>query len=785
MRLPGPSLLSHFRPILDPALRLAPAQRRILLGLSGALLLVGLVLPQSGLSLVALTAAATLILLVAGATALRAAAQHLRRREIDLIGQVLSTEDTACLLVNLQDHAVIWANRRAQEHLDLAPPPRISAVFDGLCADPDGLVARLHARACAEGTVTHPLPAGPRVHHHSVTQVTADWVLWRIDMQEARDPRDALPFALAQFAPDGSLSYLSPQLQAATDSAGISPAGLRDRLRSDPESLLDALSDRMSGSMSILHLPPAQEDEGDSYLVLPPAVASQHAVALAASDMTAVETMPVAIARLRPDGRLTYVNREARRLLRLGSSEPPPLSAILEGLGRPVLEWLADVASGRLTRATEVLRLNSDTEETYLRVTLSRPIPGMDAEVIAAISDVTELKSLEAKFTQSQKMQAIGQLAGGVAHDFNNLLTAISGHCDLLLLRHDRSDLDYPDLMQIQQNTNRAAALVRQLLALSRQQTLKFVTLDLQETMADVIHLLNRLVGEKITLTLRHDERVAPIRTDKRQFEQVLMNLVVNARDALPMGGEIRIETEAMSVPQGFLRDGVHLPAGEYTVIRIRDDGTGIPQPLLGKIFDPFFTTKRPGEGTGLGLSTVYGIVKQSGGYIFVESEEGVGTTFTLYFTAQSRPAQQPTERPRRKGLPPAALQVRRALVLLVEDEAPVRSFAARALELQGHRVIEADCGEAALEILSNPDIRPDFFVTDVIMPGLDGPSWIELIRDRFPETPVLFMSGYAEDSRVAAQARISNASFIGKPFSLAEFTETVNSQIQRRSEAA
>lgn len=785
MRLPGLTLLSHFRPILDLALRLSGAQHRNLLGLAGALLLVGLVLPQSGLSLVALTAAAALILLVAGAAALRAAAQHLRHREIGLIGQVLASEDTACLLVNLQDHAVIWANRSAQEHLDRAPNPRIGAVFDGLCADPDGLVARLHARACAEGTVTHPLPAGPRVHHHMVTQVTADWVLWQIDMQEARDPRDALPFALAQFAPDGSLSYLSPQLQAAIDSAGISPAGLRDRLRSDPESLFDALPDRIPGNMSVLHLPPAQEHEGENYLVLPPAIASQHAVALAGSDMAAVETMPVAIARLRPDGRLTYVNREARRLLRLGSSEPPPLSAILEGLGRPVLEWLADVASGRLTRATEVLRLHSDTEETYLRVTLARPIQGMDAEVIAAISDVTELKSLEAKFTQSQKMQAIGQLAGGVAHDFNNLLTAISGHCDLLLLRHDRSDLDYPDLMQIQQNTNRAAALVRQLLALSRQQTLKFVTLDLQETMADVIHLLNRLVGEKITLTLRHDERVAPIRTDKRQFEQVLMNLVVNARDALPMGGEIRIETEAMSVPQGFLRDGVHLPAGEYTVIRIRDDGTGIPQPLLGKVFDPFFTTKRPGEGTGLGLSTVYGIVKQSGGYIFVESEEGEGTTFTLYFTAQAGPAQQPAERSRRKGLPPAALQVRRALVLLVEDEAPVRSFAARALELQGHRVIEADCGEAALEILSNPDIRPDFFVTDVIMPGLDGPSWIELIRDRFPETPVLFMSGYAEDSRVAAQARISNASFIGKPFSLAEFTETVNNQIQRRSEAA
>ncbi|MCC5955383.1 MAG: response regulator [Natronohydrobacter sp.] len=775
-------MLTYLQPIVHLAQRLRLSQIRRLLVLAAVLAAVGLVLPHAAIALVALMAAATLLVLVAGAVALRAAAEHLRRHEIGLFEQVFAADDAACLLVNLHDHAVIWANPRARARLDLTESARIGAVFDGLSADPDGLAARLHDRAQARGEFTHHLPAGQNTCRFTITHVTQNTALWRISVQEARDPRDKLPFAIAQFDADGGLSYLSPELQGVIDTSGISPATFRDRLRSDPDSVLAGLPEQLPGGLSVLHLP---AEQGETFLLLPDARATRQVVALASSDMDALEMMPVAIARLRPDGTITYLNQEARRLLRLRGSEPPLLSAILEGLGRPVLEWLADVASGRLSRATEVLRLNSDTDETYLRVTLARPVQGTSEDVVAAISDVTELKSLEAKFTQSQKMQAIGQLAGGVAHDFNNLLTAISGHCDLLLLRHDRSDLDYPDLMQIQQNTNRAAALVRQLLALSRQQTLKFVTIDLQETMADVIHLLNRLVGEKITLSLRHGETVAPIRTDKRQFEQVLMNLVVNARDALPMGGEIRIETEAVALPQGFMRDGVHLPAGDYTVIRIRDDGTGIPQPLLGKVFDPFFTTKRPGEGTGLGLSTVYGIVKQSGGYIFVESEEGVGTTFTLYFTAQSPSAQQPTEEPRRKTLPPAALQVRRALVLLVEDEAPVRSFAARALELQGHRVIEADCGEAALEILSNPDIRPDFFVSDVIMPGLDGPSWIELIRDRFPETPVLFMSGYAEDSRVAAQARISNASFIGKPFSLAEFTETVNSQIQRRSEAA
>lgn len=785
MRVPGPSLLSAHQPILRLARRLTPVQARLSLALAAGFLLVGLVVAQPLVALAALTIAATVILLVGGALSLNALAQHLRCREIDLIDHLIAAEDAVCLLVDRKDHSVLRGNRRAQERLDLTARPRIGALFEGLNADPDGLVARLHAQALVQGHSRHEMLCGQDMHCYMVTRATPEVMLWRLQIRDHSDPRDSLPFFIAQFDAEGGGSYLSPALRAALDRAGMEEAGFRAALRSDPAPLLAALPEPLPAGLSVLHLTAPAGQEGEAFLLLPPAMTLAQDAPLDGADIDALDSMPVAIARLRPDGSFTYLNREARRLLRLHSPEPPPLSALLEGLGRPVLEWLADVASGRLKRSTEVLRLHNDAEETYLRVTLARPGHGLGREVIAALSDVTELKSLEAKFTQSQKMQAIGQLAGGVAHDFNNLLTAITGHCDLLLLRHDRSDLDYPDLMQIQQNTNRAAALVRQLLALSRQQTLKFVTLDLQDMMEDVIHLLNRLVGEKITLSLRHGASVAPIRTDKRQFEQVLMNLVVNARDALPMGGEIRIETDTITLRQGILRDGVLLPAGEYTVIRIRDDGTGIPQPLLGKVFDPFFTTKRPGEGTGLGLSTVYGIVKQSGGYIFVESEEGVGTSFTLYFTAQRPDAVQRVEEAPRKSLPPAALQARRALVLLVEDEAAVRSFAARALELQGHRVIEADCGEAALEILNDPEIRPDFFVTDVIMPGLDGPGWIAQIRDRFPETPVLFMSGYAEDSRVAAQARISNASFIGKPFSLAEFTETVNAQMQRQSEAA
>ena len=208
--------------------------------------------------------------------------------------------------------------------------------------------------------------------------------------------------------------------------------------------------------------------------------------------------------------------------------------------------------------------------------------------MIAVLSDVTEFKSLEAQFVQSQKMQAIGQLAGGVAHDFNNLLTAISGHCDLLLLRHDREDHDYSDPIQIHQNSNRAAALVGQLLAFSRKQNLRPEVLDLRDTLADLTHLLNRLVGEKVRLTLNHDPDLLPIRADKRQLEQVIMNLVVNARDAMPSGGEIIIETENLTLKRPIERDRASVPAGAYVLVKLADEGHGIPADKIPKIFEPF-----------------------------------------------------------------------------------------------------------------------------------------------------------------------------------------------------
>ena len=373
-------------------------------------------------------------------------------------------------------------------------------------------------------------------------------------------------------------------------------------------------------------------------------------------------------------------------------------------------------------------------------------------------------------------MQAIGQLAGGIAHDFNNLLTAISGHCDLLLLRHGREDHDYADLVQIHQNANRAASLVGQLLAFSRKQTLKPEQIDLQDVMSDLTHLLNRLLGEKVKLRVAHAPVLGPIRADKRKLEQVLMNLVVNARDAMEPGGTIRIETEQTRLAVDLQRDRANVPAGDYAIIRVIDTGCGIPADRLQKIFEPFFTTKRVGEGTGLGLSTAYGIVKQSGGFIFVDSVPGEGSTFHLYFPireAEAAAAPAPQKQTRRP-----LMKQGEGVVLLVEDEAPVRAFASRALRMRGYTVLEAENAEEALKTLEDPTLTVDVFVTDVVMPGMDGPSWVREALIARPDVRVIFVSGYAEDCLSEGQARIPNSVFLPKPFSLTELTTTVQGQL-------
>lgn len=327
-------------------------------------------------------------------------------------------------------------------------------------------------------------------------------------------------------------------------------------------------------------------------------------------------------------------NRRARDLLGDKDAIGSLMANQVEGLGRPVSEWLREAHAGRHLGRSEIVRATRTDEDVFIQISLAQISEENSTALVAVLQDATELKSLEAQFVQSQKMEAIGQLAGGVAHDFNNLLTAISGHCDLLMMGRDEKDPAYSDLSQIIQNANRAAALVRQLLAFSRKQTLRPVKLLLTESLADLTHLLNRLVGEKIMLQLDHDAELQPIRADRRQLDQVIMNLVVNARDAMQDGGTIRVETRNVFLETALQRDRASVPPGDYVAIRVIDEGTGIPADKMGKIFEPFFTTKKAGKGTGLGLSMAYGIVKQMGGYIFVDSLPGQGTTFTLYFPA-------------------------------------------------------------------------------------------------------------------------------------------------------
>ena len=387
--------------------------------------------------------------------------------------------------------------------------------------------------------------------------------------------------------------------------------------------------------------------------------------------------------------------------------------------------------------------------------------------------DVSQRKKLEVQFVQSQKMQAVGQLAGGVAHDFNNLLTAMIGFCDLLLLRHSPGDQSFADIMQIKQNANRAANLVRQLLAFSRQQTLRPRVLDVSEVLSELSHLLRRLMGENIRLEMRHGRNLDLVKVDQGQIEQVILNLAVNARDAMPEGGALTIATETIDIPRAQQIGTEEILAGRYVKIEVTDTGTGIPAGVVPRIFEPFFTTKAVGSGTGLGLSTVYGIVKQTGGHVLVSSEIDQGTCFSILLPAYAADAAQSAEpgedaETRNRDLSGAGT------IMLVEDEDPVRLFSARALRNKGYKVIEARSGEAAMEILAAEEEQIDLLITDVVMPGIDGPTLIRLVRERRPHIKVLCISGYSEDAlrqRIAEQADIA---FLSKPFSLKQLAGRV-----------
>jgi two-component system cell cycle sensor histidine kinase/response regulator CckA len=392
--------------------------------------------------------------------------------------------------------------------------------------------------------------------------------------------------------------------------------------------------------------------------------------------------------------------------------------------------------------------------------------------------DATEQKKLEAQFAQSQKMQAIGQLAGGVAHDFNNLLTAMIGFCDLLLQRHKPGDQSFSDIMQIKQNGNRAANLVRQLLAFSRQQTMQPKVLNLVDVMSELTNLLRRLIGPQIEMEMIHGRDLALIRVDQGQLEQVIINLVVNARDAMKKnGGSVTIRSGNIHQDKPVLRGQDEMPPGDYVAVEVADTGTGIPKDVLPRIFEPFFSTKEIGSGTGLGLSTVYGIVRQTGGFIGVQTEAGKGTTFTLYFPAittaeQARSGRGNIEDSHDEKL--TADLTGAATLLLVEDEDAVRMFSSRALKNKGYTVLEARGGEEALKILEQEGDKIHIMITDVVMPEMDGPTLYNNMRDRWPKIKVIFMSGYTEDRLREQFTSGEEIYFLGKPFTLKQLAAKV-----------
>src|SRR3954468_16152241 len=386
--------------------------------------------------------------------------------------------------------------------------------------------------------------------------------------------------------------------------------------------------------------------------------------------------------------------------------------------------------------------------------------------------DVSEQKALETKFAQSQKLQAVGQLAGGVAHDFNNLLTVIMGNSEFLLMRHQAGDPSFKEINEIHQNALRAATLVGQLLAFSRKQTMQPKVLALSDMVGELAQMLRRLLREGIALKVENQTDLWPVHADEAQLSNAIINLVVNARDAMPGGGTVSITTTNETVAAARALGTAIMPAADYVRLEVSDTGIGISKENMSKIFDPFFTTKPVGQGTGLGLATVYGIVKQTGGFITVESDIGQGTKFKIYLPRHR------VEAGAAVTVEPAAAAPRdvtgQDTILLVEDEEAVRSFAARALRMRGYQVLEAGGGEEALEIVRAGEAKIDLLITDVVMPNMDGPTLVRHVKGLRPDMAVIFMSGYAEEAFRRNDEKAEDLHFLPKPFGLKQLAAKV-----------
>lgn len=395
------------------------------------------------------------------------------------------------------------------------------------------------------------------------------------------------------------------------------------------------------------------------------------------------------------------------------------------------------------------------------------------------VEDLSEQSLLEEQLRQSQKMEAIGRLAGGIAHDFNNLLTVISGYTGMLIDTLSNKDPRRADAERVKTASDRAAALTRQLLAFSRKQVLTPTTLNLNSVISDLSKMLPRLIGEDVDLAFIPGDHLSSIYADRGQVEQVLMNLMVNARDAMPEGGKITVETKNKHLDEKYTRHRRGVVPGEYVMLAVTDTGTGMDAATKARVFEPFFTTKEEGKGTGLGLATVYGIVKQSGGHIAVYSEPGQGTAFKVYFpatSAEKKPDREPAATPYR---------AHGETILVVEDENDLRNMIVRALRRREYNVLEARTGEEALELVEKEGAKVQLLITDIVMPGMRGTEAAQRLAALLPDLKTLYMSGYTDNAMFHQKLLETGTLFLQKPFTIAALEEKVQKALEKKSAAA
>jgi two-component system cell cycle sensor histidine kinase/response regulator CckA len=510
---------------------------------------------------------------------------------------------------------------------------------------------------------------------------------------------------------------------------------------------------------------------------------------------------PMAIATVDREGRIVRTNplfaRLFHKVLNIDGG-PRAIRAVVAERDRPALDAaIAQAAGGRgdIAPVDAALAGDGDRFGSFYVTAIEEQERDQEAAIVYTL-ETTAQRELENKVIQQQKMEQVAQLAGGIAHDFNNVLSAIIMATDFLLNAHKPTDPSFGDIMQIKQNANRAASLVRHLLAFSRKQTLRPQVLDLREVLSDLNILLRRLIGEKVTLDVVHGRDLWPVKADLSQFEQVIVNLAVNARDAMPDGGKLHVRTGNVTARDcERYQNTKGMPAADYVLVEVADTGTGIPEAIVGKIFDPFFSTKEVGKGTGLGLSTVYGIIKQTGGFVYVESALHKGTTFRIFLPRHIASAKELAEQAAEIEAPAiaealaAASEVKRAVtaaggtsidltgegtILLVEDEEGLRALNARGLTSRGYTVLEAGNGVEAIELLEKSGKPVDLVVSDVVMPEMDGPTLARELRSRNPDLKIIFVSGYAEDAFQKNLPEHGQYAFLPKPFTLKQLVAAV-----------